>query len=404
MSVSLLATYTDAVLDFALGAPPSATPIPRPAKPSDEDIAAFVRRTLRLAEKSGADRLVLLGLGSGAIPAALKAAMPETMALTVCEMDPDAARAFLDANPDWRDSSERACVIADASPWAQLCLLALSGANAQNSATALTPDLEATDRARLQSLQRLFVSARPHQALNSALLSHVAVQAPDLSVGVILSPDEPGLDDFFGQFPDWVREVVVIWDAENIPDRAYACAAPMRHLARPLDDFATQRNHMLAHCSGDWVLYLDGDECFSQDVWSLFTALMLIKRLEACYFPRMTLYPDESRCKVGFGLWPDLQLRLFRNRPGLRFERPVHERLCGISGRTALALDAPILHLSRIRKTPEQLAAKLERFRQAGGPVHRLNSEYPHLPRTLFPEAAFISGALQTLLLEDNPA
>ncbi|MFH1914963.1 MAG: glycosyltransferase [Pseudomonadota bacterium] len=404
MSASLIAQYTDAVLGFALGDPRPAPDASRPPAPSDEDVAAFVGRTLRLAEKSGADYLVLLGLGSGAIPKALLAATPNAMRLIVCEMDPDAARAFLNANPDWRGSSGRGCVIAEASPWAQLCLLALSGANAQNSTTALAPDLDDHDRARLQALQRLFVSARPHQAINSALLSHVAVQAPDLSVGAILSPDEPELDAFFGQFPDWVREVVVVWDAESVPDRSFACAAPVRHLARPLDDFATQRNHMLDHCTGDWVFFLDGDECFSHDVWSLFTALMLIKRLEACYFPRITLYPDESHCKVGFGLWPDLQLRLFRNRPGVRFERPVHERLTGLTGRTALALDAPILHLSRMRKTPEQLAAKLERFRQLGGPTHRLNSDYPHLPRALFPEAAFISGALQTLLLEENPA
>lgn len=404
MSASLIARYTDAVLDFSLDETQPAPETSRPPAPSDEDVAAFVRRTLRLAEKSGADHLVLLGLGSGVIPTALKDSMPDTIRLIVCEMDPDAARTFMDANPDWRDGSGRGCVIADASPWAQLCLLALSGANTQNSATALAPDLGDQDRARLQALQRLFVSARPHQAINSALLSHVAVQAPDLSVGAILSPDEPELDAFFSQFPDWVREVVVIWDAGSVPDRIFACAAPVRHLARPLDDFATQRNHMLDHCAGDWVLFLDGDECFSHDVWSLFTALMLIKRLEACYFPRMTLYPDESHCKVGFGLWPDLQLRLFRNRPGVRFERPIHERLTSLTGRTALALDAPILHLSRVRKTPEQLAAKLERFRQVGGTAHRLNSDYPHLPRALFPEAAFISGTLQTLLLEENPA
>lgn len=403
---ALIPRYTDTVLAFSYaeaGAADGSSPRPAP-NPADNDIDAFVRRTLRLAEKSGADGIVLLGLGSGAAPLALAAALPDCLRLTVCEMDPDAARAFLDANPAWRDDTGRACVIADASPWAQLCLLALSGSSAQNATTALAPDLGDGDKARLQALQRLFVSARPHQAINSSYLSHVAVQAPDLSVGVILSPDEPGLDAFFGQFPDWVKEVVVIWDGEQVPDREFACAAPMRHLARPLRDFAEQRNHMLDNCTGDWVLYLDGDECFSDDVWSLFTALMLIKRLEACYFPRMTLYPDESHCKVGFGMWPDLQLRLFRNREGVRFERPVHERLGGIAGRVALALDAPILHLSRVRKTPEQLAAKLERFSQLGGQTHRLNADYPHLPRALFPEAAFISGALQTLLLEENPA
>ena len=163
---------------------------------------------------------------------------------------------------------------------------------------------------------------------------------------------------------------------------------------------------MLDECSGEWVLYLDGDEMFSEDVWSLFTAIMLIKRLEACYFPRMTFYPDESNCKVGYGLWPDLQLRLFKNTEGVRFERPVHERLTGIEGRTALALDAPILHYSRLRKSPTELAAKLKRFDEAGGDTmqHLLNKDYPRLERSLFSEVSFIAGALEMLLLEENPA
>jgi len=257
----------------------------------------------------------------------------------------------------------------------------------------------------MRALQRQFLQARHHLALNSSYLSHVAVQAPDLSVGAILHPDEPELDAFFAQFPDWVREVVVIWDAETVPDREFACAAPVRHLARPLDDFSKQRNRMLDECTGEWLLYLDGDELFSEDTWSLFTALLLIKRLAACYFPRMTLYPDESRCKVGFGLWPDLQLRLFRREPEIRFERPVHEKLTGVKGRTALVLDAPILHYSRMRKSPEVLEAKLKRFDAAGsGPAHRLNDDYPTLERNRFAEASFVAGAIQVLLLEENPA
>lgn len=234
----------------------------------------------------------------------------------------------------------------------------------------------------------------------------MAVQAPDLSVGVILNPDEPELDVFFAQFPDWVKEVVVVWDGETVPDREYSCAAPIKHLANPLRDFASQRNRMLDECEGEWVLYLDGDESFSEDVWSLFTALLLIKRLEACYFPRMTFYPDETHCKVGYGLWPDLQLRLFRNHEGVRFERPIHERLTGIKGRVALALDAPIQHYSRLKKTPEELTAKLKRFDEASGDTvqHILNDDYPSLKRTQFTEASFIAGALQVMLLEENPA
>lgn len=401
--MNIINEYTKAVLAFDFkDKSTQAEAIPAP---SEADVDAFTQRAVNLFDKSSAEFMILFGLGSGAQALALDAKLPDCATLIVCETDTARARSFLKANPSWAEEG-RACLIADLSLWAQFYLLALAGASVKNAHTALNPDLEEKDTNRYKSLQRLFLAARPHQAINSSYLSHVAVQAPDLSVGVILSPDEPNLARFFEQFPDWTREVVVVWDSEEIPNACPACAVPVKHFAHPLTDFADQRNRMLDECEGEWVLYLDGDEMFSEDTWSLFTALLLIKKLEACYFPRMTFYPDEDSAKVGFGLWPDLQLRLFRNREGIRFDRPVHETLTGIEGRVALALDAPILHYSRLRKTPEQLAAKLKRFDAAGDDrvTHLLNDDYPSLDRSRFNEVSFIEGAIQVLLLEENPA
>lgn len=337
---------------------------------------------------------------------ALAKALPEQARLVVCETDTCTARTFLANHPTWREEDSPTCVISDISLWAQFYLLAMVGASAENTTMALNPELPDTDRQQYRSVQQLFLNAKPHQAINSSYLSHVGVQAPDLSVGVILSPDEPNLDQFFSQFPDWIKEVVIIWDADAVPETEYRCAAPIRQFAHPLKDFADQRNRMLDECSCTWVLYLDGDERFNEDIWGLFTATMLIKRLEACYFPRMTLYPDENNSKVGYGLWPDLQLRLFKKTKDVRFTRSIHEKVTGIKGRVALALDAPILHYSRLHKSPEKLTAKLKRFDAAGNDTvkHLLNDDYPSIPRALFPEASFIMGALQMLLLEENPA
>jgi len=403
MSNRLISRYTNAVLAFDFKDAEGAPTFPQP---SDDDIANFTERTLKIFDKSGVTYLVLFGLGTGALALALDEALPEKAKLIVCETNMATVRTFLESNPAWRKDDTRASVIADISPWAQLYLLATIGATPKNSSLALNPDIPQENRKRYQALQRLFMNAKPHQAINSSYLSHLAVQAPNLSVGAILSPNEPDLDTFFAQFPDWIKEIVVIWDAETVPDMEYSCAAPIRQFAQPLEDFSIQRNRMLDECSGEWVLYLDGDELFSEDIWSLFTAIMLIKRLEACYFPRMTFYPDENSCKVGYGMWPDLQLRLFRNRDGVRFERPIHERLTGIEGRTALALDTPILHYSRLRKSPAKLTAKLKRFDEAGGDgvQHMLNDDYPNLERPLFSEASVIAGSLQMLLLEENPA
>ncbi|MGE4423272.1 MAG: glycosyl transferase family 2 [Pseudodesulfovibrio sp.] len=403
MNTTLIEQYTAAVLEFGFRdggtVPPAA-----PADPAD--VAAFAERSLRILDKSKGEALVLFGLGSGEHALALAEGLPETARLVVCETDPATARAFLAAHPSWNGPDSRALVLADTSLWAQLYLLAMGGVRPDNAALVLNPALPEDARTRYRNLQRLFVNAKPHQAINSSYLSHVGVQAPDLSVGVILAPDEPGLDEFFAQFPDWVREVVVFWDAEDAPGRDFACAAPIRHLAHPLDDFAAQRNRVLDECAGDWVLFMDGDERFSEDVWGLLTACMLVKRLTACWFPRLTLYPDETRCKAGYGLWPDLQLRLFRNEPGVRFTRPVHERLTGVEGRTALVLDAPILHYSRLTKSPEALTAKLKRFDAASGGAisHVLSDDYPTIPRALLSEATFLVGSLSMLLLEENPA
>lgn len=402
MTQPLIPEYTNVVLDFDFTGCDQAQSA---LTPMTEDASAFTERTLGMLEKSGKQTLVLFGIGSGVCPLALEKALPENVRLIVCETDTGAARTFLNANPTWKDTETPCSVVGDISLWAHLVLLAASGISGENAHTALNPELSETDRKQFQALQRIFLQARPHQAINSSYLSHVGVQAPDLSVGAILSPDEPNLDRYFAQFPDWVKEVVVIWDAEEVPETEYTCAAPIRSFAHPLEDFSDQRNRMLKECDGDWILYLDGDEMFSEDIWSLFTALMLIKRLEGCYFPRMTFYPDETACKVGYGLWPDLQLRLFRNSGNLSFERPVHEKLTGLQGRVGIALDAPILHYSRIRKNAEELTRKLARFDEAsdGQVRHRLNTDYPHLDRTHFPEASFIMGALQTVLLEENP-
>ena len=403
MNNTLIEAYTAAVLEFGFGDDPAVSPAPAAEA---AEVAAFAERSLRILKKSRGETLVLFGLGNGEHALALAAGLPETARLVVCETDPAQARAFLAANPTWNAPDARTSVLADTSPWAQLYILAMSGISPDKAALALNPSLPDEARAAYRNLQRLFMNAKPHQAINSSYLSHVGVQAPDLSVGVILAPDEPGLDEFFAQFPDWVREVVVFWDAEETPGRDFACAAPIRQLAHSLDDFASQRNRMLDECAGDWVLYLDGDERFSEDVWGLLPACLLVKRLTACWFPRMTLYPDETRCKAGYGLWPDLQLRLFRNEEGVRFTRPVHERLTGVEGRTALVLDAPILHYSRLTKTPEALAAKLKRFDAAsgGGISHVLSDDYPTIPRALLSEATFLVGSLSMLLLEENPA
>ena len=142
---------------------------------------------------------------------------------------------------------------------------------------------------------------------------------------------------------------------------------------------------MLAACTGDWVLYLDADERLSAPAWAALPLLCADPVTAAWHFPRITPYPTQDKALAGFGLWPDIQLRLFRRTAELRFVNPVHERLTGVCGPQALALDIEIEHLNRLRKSEAEIRRKLEGFDEAGaGPGrHCLSPEYPSVPRAL---------------------
>jgi glycosyltransferase involved in cell wall biosynthesis len=160
----------------------------------------------------------------------------------------------------------------------------------------------------------------------------------------------------------------------------------VRQSCRPLGaHFGEQRNAMLSLCRTEWVLYLDADERFDPRTWELLPRVLAASELGGALFPRRTFEGDADHVRMGYGLWPDVQLRLLRANAALRFEGAVHERVEGIEGRLALAADMPILHYSHVRKDSGSLQRRLEVFNRAAGEErHRLSGGYPRLPRAFF--------------------
>lgn len=371
------------------------------APPDPEDNERAARRALSALDKSGRQNLLLLGLGTGDLASRLAAGLPPGRRLIVAELDPEAVRVLLARGrlPWWRPDS-RAQVLADGSPWAVVHLLTLCGVIPGQAMAMLNPELRAQPDKRRDRQLRVI-----QRYASMAMLREYPLSDPDrgmspvsLSLACILDPEEPRLEEFFAQVPVWLREIVVVWDAETVPGGlglpADRPGPPLRQLARPLAfDFSAQRNAMLETCRSEWILYLDADERLSPEDWrALPTLVEQVARngfapLEGFYFPRRTLDPDPEHLRAGFGLWPDLQLRLFRNKPGLRFVNPIHEQLQGLDGPLALLVEPSIKHLSNLYKTRQEIEEKLRRFDQAAGrPRHRLNRDYPRLPLDFFDE------------------
>lgn len=406
---ALLAAHTRAVLEFRLG---GATAPERehtdPSAPDAAPVRQATEKALRLAVRSGRPHLVLLGAGNGLLPDALADALAKMDApprLTLCDLAPDTVRAALAAGRMRRFASLSPTaprLLVDTSPWALLLLLRGTGMTPETATLFPNPFLSDAQAGPLHRWRRLFSGCKPLK-----LPSAPAAVPPCLGVGAILHPGEPDLAAFFGQVPGWVREMAVVWDgAPPGFDPAALCPVALRQTVRPLGgDFSAQRNAMLGQLSTEWCLYLDADERLSPDAWALLPRLMAMPDAGAWLLPRATVYPDADHLRTGYGLWPDVQLRLFRRAPEVRFEGAVHERLAGAPGHTCLLADVWIEHLSWIAKDRDALAERLRVFDTAGAPgggrlapggLHRLSAEYPALPRRLFTSAGLVrSGQRQ---------
>ncbi len=374
IDMATLGAYTAEVLRFSMQGTRTIRRLPELGA---ADLDRHVKRVLRLVSASGKDRLVLLGLGTGVLAKRLATALPEQVRMVCCERSADRAR---DTGTDLESS--RAVVLADTSTWAHACLPALCGFGPGSFLAVVNPELpKGRERDEHQELQRLLVKLQP---------ADPAPPCPkgleNLTCAAILSPEEPDLSGFLSQLPADIRELCLVWDGAEIPDATRGLPFPLRQAAHPLgNDFAAQRNRLLELCSGDWVLSLDADERLPAGFWDRLP--FLLARLDEAgaqgvLLPRLTLFPDQGHFRAGYGLWPDVQLRLFRRVPGLHYQRPVHERLTGLDGTLALLPDQPILHLTHLLKRPEAIREKLARFDAAsqGSVSHTLNQEFPNLP------------------------
>ena len=117
-----------------------------------------------------------------------------------------------------------------------------------------------------------------------------------------------------------------------------------RHL---LKDYAGQKNYLTRMCSGDYIINIDADEIpHRQLIYNIKSILESNPTIDLYWVPRVNTvegitqqHIDKWRWNVnekGWVNWPDYQGRIWRNRPNIRWEKPVHEQLTGYKEHTFL--------------------------------------------------------------------
>ena len=145
---------------------------------------------------------------------------------------------------------------------------------------------------------------------------------------------------------------------------AYDIIYEQRHL---LKDFANQKNYLTRMCKGEYIINIDADEIpHKQLMINLKTILESNPTIDLYYVPRVNTVnglTNEHVQKWGWRIddngwvnFPDWQGRIWRNRPNIRWEKPVHERLVGFKEYTNLPAEKEysFIHHKKINKQEKQ--------------------------------------------------
>lgn len=148
---------------------------------------------------------------------------------------------------------------------------------------------------------------------------------PRLSVVLIARNEEHNIQRAISSVTQVADEIIVTDTGSE--DQTIAFAREMGaqvHEFPWCDDFAAARNHVVERASGDWILLIDADEALSPESVPLVPSLLDDPGILAYHLLRRDFVEFEN---------PDLytemwQLRLFRNRPDLRFQGRCHPDFC----------------------------------------------------------------------------
>ena len=133
-----------------------------------------------------------------------------------------------------------------------------------------------------------------------------------------------------------------------------------------LGDFAGQKNHLKSMCSGDYSFNLDSDEMISR--WLIKNIHDILKEnpIDLIYLPRINTVEGLTQQHIqqwgwsvneeGWVNFPDWQGRIFKNRPNIKWEKPVHEMIAGFQTYAHLPTEKPfcIRHNKTIEKQEQQ--------------------------------------------------
>ena len=164
-------------------------------------------------------------------------------------------------------------------------------------------------------------------------------------------------------------EVVIQIDQDNYTEDVLSViiGKGIKHWFYPLNkDFASYKNELKKHCSGEFIFQMDADELVASEMIELLPKILESNpEVDLYYVPRINTVSgitQEHIQKWGWRYenervnWPDYQTRIYRNTPEVKWRNAVHEVIEGYKQFTVLpAVDElALIHHKSIEKQEKQ--------------------------------------------------
>jgi glycosyltransferase involved in cell wall biosynthesis len=174
-------------------------------------------------------------------------------------------------------------------------------------------------------------------------------------------------------------EIVVVIDEDNGTEEVKDYVEDFAHTYLDLEnikvyyhslnkDFASHKNFINLQCNGDWIFQIDADELPAEPLMlNLPGILETNDNVDAIWVPRVNIVnglTEQHIAKWGWTVnedgwvnWPnDSQLRLYKNKSEIVWERKVHERLTGYETISKLPVDGSfaLWHIKDIARQERQ--------------------------------------------------
>jgi glycosyltransferase involved in cell wall biosynthesis len=167
---------------------------------------------------------------------------------------------------------------------------------------------------------------------------------PKVSLCLIVKNEEAHLPACLASAADLVDEIILVDTGSTDATKEVAARFNARIYDFPwINNFAAARNESLRHATGDWIFWLDADDRIDEDNRRRLRALLAgLQDENAAYFMRCLCTNDATKAVVSV----IDQIRLFRNRPNLRWKYRIHEHIALDGLNYALRrADVNILHV-----------------------------------------------------------